>query len=194
MKIPGFSYTTLSCLLFLIAFVSCSGRKNSGQEYQVSGDSLSQDRIAGKPVSSLNTGFRVIGDSVQIPGFIIEINLSPAAEKELKDQHESVIVQAYFSGEPKDTTSEEYQEEGVLNIGSYRIELFDTRTAIFNHIKIKKALFGELENKNFEVLINVFSGRHSSELNILNCDILQENIRSVAGKKFTLNGRLIRQN
>ena len=183
-----------SALLILLLFIACSDRKTGSHENQVSGDSLGRGPSTISQTDSLNTSFRISGDSVLIPGFIIALNLSDKAEKELKDQHESVIVQAYFAGEPKDTTTEEYIENGELNVGSYRIELFDKRIAKFENVKIAKTSLDALKDKNFEVLINVFSGRHATDLNILDCDILQEKILTVAGKKFVLNGKLIEEN
>ena len=181
-------------ILLLFLLTSCSNRKTGNHEYQSSGDTLSQEHSAGGHANSLNTTFRYDGDSVIIPGFIINLHLSDAAERKLKQDRESVIVQAYFSGEPKDTTSEDYLENGELNVGSYRIELLNNRTARFNDVEIAKTSYDALKDKNFEVLINVFSGRHSSDLNILDCDILQNKILSVAGKKSTLNGKLIGEN
>ena len=184
----------LTIFLILMVAISCSGRKSGQDEKQESKDSLNLESSSGNPENSLKTSFRISGDSVLIPGFIIHLKLSDAAEKELKDKHESAIVQAYFSGEPKDTTRQEILENGELNVGSCRVELTDKRTARFDNIKIAKSSFDALRDNNFEVLINVFSGRHSSDRNILNCDILQEKILAVAGKKIVLNGKLIGEN
>ena len=186
--------TPIAGFLLFTLFTSCSIRKTGDREHQVSGDSVSNKSIPETQAGTLNTSFRISGDSVLIPGFIIDLTLSPKAEKELKEKHESVIVQAYFAGEPKDTTTEEYIENGELNVGSYRIELFDKRIAKFENVKIAKTSLDALKDKNFEVLINVFSGRHATDLNILDCDILQEKILTVAGKKFVLNGKLIEEN
>ena len=194
MRTPAFINRTLPGIILLMMLASCSNRKAGYRENQVIADSsghfTGEDRRAG----TAERKFRVAGDSVIVPEFIIRLQLSGAAEKKLRKDHESIIVQAYFSGEPKDTTSVEFMESGGYSVGSYRIELWDTRTARFDRVKILKASLDSICDKNFEVLINVFSGRHSTDQNILDCDILQEKILTVAGKKFVLNGKLIGEN
>jgi hypothetical protein len=146
------------------------------------------NKFSGKPI---NENFSFIGDSVELPDFEIEIILSENAEKKLKIGNESVIVKAYFSGIPKDTTLEEYIEFGAISIGSFQIEIFDKRVVRFEKVKISKSKYEKLEDKNFEVLINVFSGRRSSMYNLLESDILQAGINSIKGKRHILKGKLI---
>lgn len=52
-------------------------------------------------------------------------------------------------------------------------------------------MFDQLSDKNFEILINVFSGRRSSQFNLINCDILQEPIFDVMNKRHILTGKLL---
>lgn len=132
-------------------------------------------------------------DSVLVPKFEIELKLSEKAEEKLNADNETVIIQALFIGIPRDTTlkDEEYQKFGQLTIGSKRIELKKERIAKFYDCKISKEVLKSLSDKNYEVNINVFSGRKSSNNNLINCDFLQEGIDSVKNKKFTLKGKLI---
>lgn len=134
---------------------------------------------------------KVTGDSIEVPMFEIEVKLAPRAEKKLKDDHETIVVQAYFSGIPTDTTGEQYREEGRIPVGSQKVELTQPGVARFEGIKISKTDFESLANKDFEVLINIYSGRKSIDLNLLNCDILAEPISKVRGQRHTLNGDLI---
>lgn len=134
---------------------------------------------------------RVLKDSVIIPEFAIEINLSEKAKAKLKKDNESTIVQAYFSGIPKDTLDSDYQKWGETNIGQHRIELWDSKIAHFKNVKISKKALEDLSDTNFEVLINVFSGRHSTTSNILDCGILQASIDKVKGKTHLINGKLL---
>ncbi|MEX2484871.1 MAG: hypothetical protein WED10_09935 [Brumimicrobium sp.] len=139
----------------------------------------------------MSDGFTIIGDSVLIPSFEIKIRLSANALKVLKDSEESIVVQAYFTGEmSKEEDNLKFNEEGA-NLGSHRVELFDTNIARFSDVKIPKEKFDQISNKNFEVLINVFSGRHSTPKNLIDCDILQEKINNIKGKQHTLEGELI---
>ena len=135
--------------------------------------------------------FTFVGDSVILPAFEISLSLSKKTEEKLKGSNESIIISAEFSGKPIDTTTEEYQEWGEIHIGSHKIELFNSRIARFDNAKISKSSYELLKDKNFQVLINVFSGRRSSRDNLLNCDGLQEGIETVKGKRHHLKGKLI---
>jgi hypothetical protein len=133
-------------------------------------------------------------DSVEIPNFEIEIKLNETAEKKINDDKESIIVQAYFSGIPKDTTLQDYIDEGEISIGSHKVELFETRVAMFENLKISGKDYEELKDKNFEVLINVFTGRRTSQFNLINCDLLQDKIDNIKGRRWILKGKLITEN
>ncbi|GEM_PF-722740 len=188
-------------LIFVVSLMllSCSENKSektaqievisdnsSNNKNQVS-DEVTEQNESTSSIDSL----LIVDVSILIPSFEIEVKLSKNAEEKMKTDKESVIVQAYFSGQPKDTTSEEYLKFGKIGIGDSRIELWDSRIAKFTNVKLSKKEFDKLSSPNFEVLINVFSGRHSSTNNLLSCDILQAKIDSIKGKKYLLNGKLI---
>ena len=158
---------------------------------QVVHDSVSEviPAVADKPLSD---SFVVSGDSVLLPGFEIEVSLTDATEKLLKEKKESIIVTAYISGIPKDTTDEEYVEWGKVHVKNYSIELMDSRIARFDHIIISKKIMDELVDTNVEVLINVYTGRRSSSNNLISSDLLQEGIETIKGKRYVLKGSLIR--
>lgn len=135
-------------------------------------------------------------DSIIVPAFEIKLNLTEKAEKKLKDENESVIIDVEFIGEPnkrivQTKKYEIYDENGDLTIGSKRVELERERRFKFENCKVSKNLLQLLKNKTYEVRINVFSGRKSSEDNLLDCDFLQENIELIKNKEITLNGKLI---
>ena len=126
-----------------------------------------------------------------IPEFEIELSLSPKAEAKLKTDKESIIVSSVFNGIPKDTTLPDYIEWGKIYIADKAIELNNKKVARFEHIKLSKEDFDSLADKDFEVLINVFSGRRASKFNILDSDFLQEGIETVKGKRYVLKVKLI---
>ncbi|MDD2636775.1 MAG: hypothetical protein PHW82_14885 [Bacteroidales bacterium] len=137
------------------------------------------------------------GDSVEIPSFEIELKLSKKAETKLKNDNESVIVMAFFTGEPIENIPDKYKhkvEMGELWLLSYPIELTDKRIAKFENLKFHKDLYDLLKNKDIRLLINVYSGRKSTDVNILDCEILQDNMSNINGKQFTINGKLISNN
>lgn len=134
---------------------------------------------------------RIDGDSIFIPEFEIEVQLSPKAKSKIEADKESIIVKAYFSGIPKDTLNDDYKMWGKIHIGSEEKELWNSNVAEFRNVKISKTAYEELSDTNFEVLINVFTGRHSSISNLLDCEIVQEGINEVKGKRYQLKGKLI---
>ena len=137
---------------------------------------------------------KIVGDSVEIPYFEIELKLSNKAEDKLKTNNETVILMAYFEGITNfENIPDKYKDriDGGFHLLSYPIELTDKRLARFENIKFSKDLYDFLENKDIRLLINVFSGRKSSEFNLLHCDILEGFISEIKGKRFTINGKLI---
>ena len=180
-------------LFIIILFTSCSNTDKESNNELVKENLLQSETDLGNeiPDRPMKDQFVIAGDSVTIPEFEIEIKLSENAEKKLKSEKESVIVQAYFSGRPKDTTLTEYIKQGEINIGASKIELFDKRIARFKNVKISKDEFELLSDKNFEVLINVFSGRRTSPDNLLDMELLQDGIDSIKAKRHVLKGKLI---
>lgn len=142
-------------------------------------------------VSSVADYLKADGDSLIIPSFTIEVNLSALANAKLASDKETMIVAAWFSGQPKDSTSKEYVETGAMFVKSSEIELSNSRIANFEGIKFSKAKYDSLANKDIRVLINIFSGRKSSPDNLLDCEILTDKMSAVKGQKFVLAGKLI---
>ena len=171
--------TTIKLFFLLSIFYSCSfsNKKDSMKNKESTIDAIALNK-----------------DSMEIPTFEIEIKLNELAEKKIVDEKESIIVQAYYSGIPKDTTLKEYIDRGKISIGSQRVELFDNRIAKFENMKISKKDYESLRDKNFEVLINVFTGRKTSSFNLINCDLFQDGIETIKGKRLILKGKLIVEN
>lgn len=155
-------------------------------------DKITIDKLTNSQ-SLTDTSFSYLNDYVKLPTFEIEIELSDKAEKKLKNSNETIIVQAYIRGIPKDKENEDYIEWGYIDVGQKQIELDSKRIACFSDIMIPNYQVDKLENLNVEVLINVFSGRKTSQFNILDVNILQEPINDIKGKKFTLKGKLIEE-
>lgn len=171
-------------LLTALAFLfSCSSPNEEKKTRQPDGN----DTLAQKNYNDI----KLIGDSVEITPFEIEISLSDKAEEKLKKAKETIIVAAYFSGMPKDTTLTSLTENGEWGLGSREIELHNERSVKFEQIRFSRSLYDSVAPKSMNVLINVFSGRRSTNVNLLSCDILQDSITAVAGKKILLKGKLI---
>jgi hypothetical protein len=141
---------------------------------------------------------KINGDLVEIPIFEIELFLSYIAEKKLMDDKESIIVAAYFTSELDDIDKipEEYKDRwirGTITLLKHRIELTDTRLAIFENLEFPKDLYDLLEDKDIHVLINVFSGRRSTNVNLLNFGIVSGPISKIREKRFILIGGLLKE-
>jgi len=170
-----------------IILLSCSSPK----ERNVTGknDTIPVSKKEDHKTPGTKDFITVSGDSAELPSFSIQVDLSPKAEKLLKEKKESIIVAAYFSGIPKDSTK--YLEDGEYAFGTHECELTDSRTAIFRGVKISKESFESLADKDFQVLINIYSGRRSMKNNVLDCDILQKKISQVKDQTFIIRGKLI---
>ena len=168
-------------LLLTFLFFSCNQSKKENQKISEKKENV---------IAKSNT------DSVTVPSFEIQLNLSEKAEKKLRSENESVIIDVAFIGEPEKRVVEtkkyeDYDENGDLTIGTKRVELESERKIKFENCKVSKNLLELLKNKTYKVRINVFSGRKSSEDNLITCDYLQENIEKIKNRKTTLNGKLI---
>lgn len=144
-------------------------------------------------VEAINSvDFAIIGDSLQLPSFQIQIDLDEKAEQKIIDQKETIIIQADIFGTPKDSVDAELLTElGELYLATPRIEIDKPGIARFDKIRISRKSYDALSDRDFLVLINVFSGRKSSADNLLHCEILQKPISEVVGKTHTLKGKLI---
>ena len=171
----------------VIIFISCS--QPVKEKNQPKTDTVPVAKKEDNKPVAISDYFKVVGDSAEIPSFEIEVKLSEKAEKKLKDKKESVIVTAYFSGTPKDSTK--YMEDGEYAVGEHSIELTDSRIAKFKGVKISKQMFESLYNPDIQLLINIYSGRRSSKLNFLDCKTLQKSISEFRDQKFILTGKLI---
>ena len=146
-------------------------------------------------LSCRNTNF------VEIPFFEIELELSEMAERRLLQDRETIIIAAYFhsllsrveniENLPRRYRRHKNQHMGEISILSHSIEITDNRLVRFENLKMSKYLYNLLGEKNIFVLINVFSGRRSTNLNILHCAILIAPLNKFREKRFTLNGGLI---
>ncbi|MEZ0611856.1 hypothetical protein ACAW74_25310 [Fibrella sp. WM1] len=143
------------------------------------------------PAASTMGYYQLEGDSVVIPPVTIAVQLSPKAEAKLKAHKETVIVAAFFSGTPKDTTSQEFLESGEMGVKDQKIELTTGRVATFEHLKFARKDYDALANKDIRLLVNVYSGRRSSPDNLLDCGIVEGPMSDLRGKRLPITGKLI---
>ena len=147
-----------------------------------------------------NIDFLINEDSVTIPFFEISLDLSDAAEEELINNGESVVVIArFYSGWDNIVDIDNFPEEHRDKLGptglhllNHEIELTDTRIARFENLEFPKSFYYLLTNtEDIRVNINVVSGRRSNDRNIIDVGSLHGSIRNIKGQRFTLNGGLM---
>ncbi|MEO5594443.1 MAG: hypothetical protein ABIR15_06210 [Chitinophagaceae bacterium] len=181
----------ITAVLIIVLFFSCASKESNKDN----GRTDKPDSLAYSKSDSLYGGsaayYKMAGDSLIFPSFAIEIALSQKANEKLTSNKETIIIAAWFSGQPKDTTTREYAESGEMFIKSAKIELNNNRLANFEGIKFSKASYDSLADKDIRVLINIFSGRRSTPDNLLDCTILSDKMSAVREQKFTLKGKLI---
>lgn len=176
-------YTFIIIIIYSTGFISCS---NTGKP---AGHNVENEMVIQNDLGYL----QMDGDSVLIPDFEIEVSLTPNAEKKLKDENETVIVSAMFSGIPKDIAAEEYSDMGEISVKNCKIELTSQRIARFEKLKFHSSILNKLSDLDIFLLINVFSGRRSSEDNILDVEFLQDKMSVIKSKKYILKGKLIEE-
>ncbi|MBK8043389.1 MAG: hypothetical protein IPK21_12485 [Haliscomenobacter sp.] len=176
------SVFTVSLLLLTLA-LSCQNKKNA------------QTPADGEASAASDTDYGVFaedGDSLLIPTFEIEVSNSVKTNQMLTKQKETVLVLAYFFGEPKD--EKDMDEVGQLQIINKEVELTgDARIARFSGIKFSKQVYEKLADKDLRVLINVVSGRRSSDDNLLDCGLMDLKASQFMDKRFLIGCKLIEE-
>lgn len=134
--------------------------------------------------------YEMVGDSVVIPAFEVEVWETAKAAADMKKRKETVIVSAMFSGFP--IHEKDASEVGTLDFLAKDMELSGTnRIARFEGLKFHKSVLDKLKDKDITLLINVFSGRKSSEDNLLNCGIVDAKASTFKNRRFLVNCHLI---
>ncbi|MFT3935943.1 MAG: hypothetical protein QM726_20100 [Chitinophagaceae bacterium] len=161
---------------------SCASRQNAA------------DKKNETTITTADPGYlKPDGDSVSIPALSIAVALSQKATERLLQDKESIVIDAWFSGHPKDTASKEYKESGGIFLKASHVEVDTARAVVIDGLKFHRNLYDSLADKDIRVLVNIYSGRKSGPDNILDCEILSEKISVVKDKRNTLSCRLINE-
>jgi hypothetical protein len=111
------------------------------------------------------------------PDFSVEVRLTESAKRYLLERGETVIVSASFG--------DVIGPDGNY-LGSIRRETALGGTVAFKGIKFAQKRIQALTTPDYEILINVFSGRRSSQSNILSCGVVQERISTLQHKSISI--------
>ena len=143
--------------------------------------------------SSEATGlYEMEGNLVVIPTFEIEVRTSGKASQLLQKKKETIIVAAMFYGFP--ANQKDGDETGQVFLFNKDIELIgNQRLARFEGLKFPKTELDKLKDKDFRMLINVYSGRKSSEDNLLSCGLAEVPASQFGGKRYSIQCNLIEE-
>jgi hypothetical protein len=129
--------------------------------------------------------------TIVVPEFSIAVKLSQSAQKKLRAARESVLVIAYFDGDPLPGKGKYNAPMRGVVLGSDE-KLVDTNNvATFSDTKISQSNWNDLSSKDYYVTINVVSARKSSKDNLLDCADPIDRISTFAGKSTQVSCRLI---
>jgi hypothetical protein len=131
------------------------------------------------------------GKTIAVPEFSIAVSLSEMAQKKLQGMHESVLVIAYFDGDPLPGKGKDNSPMRGVVLGSEEKLVDDKNVATFTDTKISQSNWDDLSDKNYFVTINVVSARESSKDNLLDCAVPIDRISKFVGKSTNVSCRLI---
>src|SRR5437868_890282 len=183
-------YKTASIALLALVFNACSNADKQ-KETNTTQDTTKITKPSTQDSLSKDGLVRFAGDSVVVTPFEIEIQLSPKAIDKLNKANETIIVDVMLEGTPKDSAHAKFGEDGIFYVGAKQKEIKYGQIAKFDDLKISRKIYDQLADKDAEVNINVYTGRKSSQNNLIDCEPLFGKLSKVVNKKSTLKGKLI---
>jgi hypothetical protein len=129
--------------------------------------------------------------TIEVPNFSIAVRLSESAQQKLQAIHESVLVIAYFDGDPLPGKGKDNSPMRGVVLGSDEKLVDANNVATFFGTKISQSNWNNLSSKDYYVTINVVSARKSSKDNLLDCAVPEDRISTFAGKSTLVSCRLI---
>ena len=123
-------------------------------------------------------------------GLSVEVTLSPKAAALLAEKHEAITVSAMYLGRPVPSKKSEAAPDGTIALGSEDLTLPASggRAVVTGtHVVTSRVKWV----KSLQISINVYSARHSSPDNLLDCDAFQDAIANVHGKTIPIHCKLI---
>jgi hypothetical protein len=183
------NYDMIRLILLIITTVLFSCTTKPREIKKVPNDNLIQNHTEiSNHMTEDSLGNR---DSLSIPSFEIEIVLSEKAKARMLSPKESIIVYGEFTGEPNDTLSQGLTEPGLLGLASFKLEIDAPWVTKIDKIYIPRVSYDRLKNKDYDVSIQIWTGRRSSEFNLLHGELVYGPISEIKGRRHKLNAKLI---
>jgi hypothetical protein len=164
-----------------LGLVTChpSGVASSGAP---SAQSAAQAPVSAAPAAQAPSGL----------AFQVVLTLSPAAAAQIASTGQSITVPAEFYGDPIDPTVRG-QDQGRLDLAPEEdVTLTGAGTANFAAPAVDQSKLALVEGGTVEVAIDVSSGNHVSENNLLDCDtFMDQSVQTAAAKPIQIHCKLI---
>jgi len=123
--------------------------------------------------------------------FHVNVSLSSQIVGFLQQRKETVVVSADYYGRPAKGAEKLADAMGEVQLGEERVEKTDPGKAIFTGTPINKRKLQYVKDGDVQVLINVYSGRHSSPDNLLSCGFFEGPVSAVLKYDLTLTCKLL---
>lgn len=178
----------------MIFFLSCNSREDKKITNTTKKDSLNIENTVehNDTVLPNKLGFYTIeGDSLVVPPFEIDISLSNKARERITSKNETLVVDVFLNGTPKDPSKAEFEEDGSFFVGSSQKEISYGQIAKFDNLKFPRKIYDQLVDKDADFNINVYTGRKSSPDNLIDCEFLSGKLSSLINQRKRLVGKLI---
>jgi hypothetical protein len=126
------------------------------------------------------------------PDFAVQVSLSPKAAARLARPKETIVISVDFYGDANARGRRRENEIGQIVLApTQKDEIAGAGVARFHGPRYDKTLLSDVDANGMQVLINVFSGRHSSPDNLLDCDIFQDKVSIAAKATIPIRCKLI---
>jgi len=123
---------------------------------------------------------------------MVKITYSQKAMNALVERKESVVVAGYLYSFPKPgTPRRDVDEISQVDVGEVKGEIAPGAIATFGRVKLDQSLLKWVDKQGTQLLINVYSGRKSSENNLLDCGIYEGSLQAIQGRTITIDCKLI---
>ena len=124
-------------------------------------------------------------------GFAFDITLSPDAAAKLKAAQEGITVWASFYGEPSGEGEKHVDEMGLIDLGVETLYLpGEAATVQITAREVDPAKLKWIKGPA-NVNVNVYTSRKSSEYNLIDCDLIDGDVKKLQAMKVTVRCWLI---
>lgn len=118
---------------------------------------------------------------VEPPDFTLQVRLDEGARRYLLARQETVAVSVAMA---------DFIGPGGVTLGSLLHEAKDSFSVHAKDAKFDLAKAKRLGATDYEVLVNVYSGRRKLDMNVLDCDLLQAQISQLQRRVHKIECRL----